>query len=75
MRQQLNYFLVEMKLIASKGDHRKSESPKSKVVSSKLTEEQLHDLDLIATRNGVSRAHWIRLAIINSIKQNSQAAA
>ncbi|MFM6672992.1 MAG: ribbon-helix-helix protein, CopG family [Dolichospermum sp.] len=64
-----------MKLIASKGDHRKSESPKSKVVSSKLTEEQLHDLDLIATRNGVSRAHLIRVAIINSIKQNSQAAA
>ncbi|MFM6497021.1 MAG: ribbon-helix-helix protein, CopG family [Dolichospermum sp.] len=52
-----------------------SESPKSKVVSSKLTEEQLHDLDLIATRNGVSRAHLIRVAIINSIKQNSQAAA
>ncbi|MFM5957375.1 MAG: hypothetical protein ACKOQ2_09495, partial [Dolichospermum sp.] len=46
VRQQLNYFLIEMKLIASKGDHRKSESPKSKVVSSKLTEEQLHDLDL-----------------------------
>ncbi|MFM6083222.1 MAG: hypothetical protein ACKPCI_32665, partial [Dolichospermum sp.] len=75
VRQQLNYFLIEMKLIASKGDHRKSESPKSKVISSKLTEEELQDLDLIATRNGVSRAHWIRLAIINSIKQNSQAAA
>ncbi|MFM6254717.1 MAG: hypothetical protein ACKPEQ_37220 [Dolichospermum sp.] len=64
-----------MKLIVSEGDHRKSESPKSKVISSKLTEEELQDFDLIATRNGVSRAHWIRLAIINSIKQNSQAAA
>ncbi|MFM5888652.1 MAG: hypothetical protein ACKOQS_10250 [Dolichospermum sp.] len=63
-----------MKLIASKGDHRKSENPKSKVVSSKLTEEELQDFDLIATRNGVSRAHLIRVAIINSIKQNSQAA-
>ncbi|MFM5959361.1 MAG: hypothetical protein ACKOQ2_19735, partial [Dolichospermum sp.] len=59
----------------SKGDHRKSESPKSKVVSSQLTEEELQDFDLIATRNGVSRAHLIRVAIINSIKQNSQVAA
>ncbi|MFM6081763.1 MAG: hypothetical protein ACKPCI_25180 [Dolichospermum sp.] len=64
-----------MKLIGSEGDRRKRENPKPKVVSSKLTEEELQDLDLIATQNGVSRAHWIRLAIINSIKQNSQVAA
>lgn len=65
-----------MKLICSHGDRRKRENPKPKVVSSKLSEEELHNLDLIAHQNGVSRSHWIRLLIINSIpKQNSQAAA
>jgi DNA polymerase III sliding clamp (beta) subunit (PCNA family) len=64
-----------MKLICSQGDLRKRENPKVKVVSSKLTEEELHNLDLTANQNGISRSHWIRLLIVNSIKQNSQAAA
>jgi hypothetical protein len=65
-----------MKLICSQGDRRKRENAKPKVVSSKLTEEELQDLDLIAHQNGVSRSHWIRLLIVNSLpKQNSQVAA
>jgi hypothetical protein len=64
-----------MKLIVSKGDRRKRENPKPKVVSSKLTQKELQDLDLIVHQNGISRSQWIRLAIVNSIKQNSQVAA
>ena len=65
-----------MKLICSQGDLRKRENPKLKVVSSKLTEDELHEIDLIANKKGISRSHWIRLLIVNSIeKQNSQEAA
>jgi metal-responsive CopG/Arc/MetJ family transcriptional regulator len=65
-----------MKLIVSKGDRRRRENLKPKVVSSKLSEEELQDLDLNARQNGISRSQWIRLAIVNSIeKQNSQEAA
>ena len=65
-----------MKLICSQGDRRKTENPNLKVVSSKLTEDELHEIDLIANKKGISRSHWIRSLIVNSIeKQNSQEAA
>jgi hypothetical protein len=64
-----------MKLICSQGDQGDRQQPKLKVVSSKLTTEELNKLDLIASQKGLTRSSYIRSLIFNSLpKQNSQAA-
>ena len=62
-----------MKLICSQGDR---QQPKLKVVSSKLTTDELKNLDLIASQQKLTRSAYIRSLIFDSLpKQNSQEAA
>jgi len=64
-----------MALNCSQSD-RQNRKPKLCVVSSKFDSDQLHELDLIANQNGISRSACIRLLVFNSLpKQNSQDAA